>query len=165
MERQKLVDKPNKTYTSNYNLIVNEIGKEISQLEAKIIKEKQYKSNLLNKRLRIKNMIKNNDNFFITLNKNNKQNKNKSKNNYISSDKIVNKRKRYDRKNTRIIIQKLNVQSHFDKVELKDIRRKLKLTEYIIYNKAKKRLKLKELGQDELYEYASKEDKNFILNN
>ena len=163
MERQKLVDKPNKTYTSNYNLIVNDIGKEICQLEAKIIKEKQYKSNLLNKRLRIKNMIKNNDNFFITLNKNNKQNKNKSKNNYISSDKIVNKRKRYDRKNTRIIIQKLNVQSHFDKVELKDIRRKLKLTEYIIYNKAKKRLKLKELGQDELYEYASKEDKKFYF--
>ena len=43
MEKQKLIDKPNKTYSSNYNLIMKEIGKELGQLETEIISEKQYK--------------------------------------------------------------------------------------------------------------------------
>ena len=43
--------------------------------------------------------------------------------------------------------------------ELKDVKRRLKLTEYIMYNKAKHKMKLEELGKDELYEYMKKEDK------
>ena len=77
---------------------------------------------------------------------------------YLSTDAQIKKRRRYNRRNTDIIIEKLNIKRNYDKVELKDVKRKLKLTEYIIYNKAKDKLKLRELGKDELYEYTKKED-------
>ena len=77
---------------------------------------------------------------------------------YLSTDGQIKKRRRFNRRNTDIIIEKLNIKRNYDKVELKDVKRKLKLTEYIIYNKAKDKLKLRELGKDELYEYTKKED-------
>ena len=79
--------------------------------------------------------------------------------NYLSPN-VNDKRQRYDKMNTEGILEKLNVQNNFEKVELKDIKRKLKLTEYIIYNKAKNILKIKELGKGELYEYSKKEEKS-----
>ena len=157
MERQKLAEKPKKNYVSNYNLIVKDISKEIEQLETEIISEKQYKNLnpiLLNK----KNHIKTNNDLFITSNRFLKSNINKNNMKYLSTDAQIKKRRRYNRRNTDIIIEKLNIKRNYDKVELKDVKRKLKLTEYIIYNKAKDKLKLRELGKDELYEYTKKED-------
>ena len=161
MERQKLVFKPNKTYVSNYNSIIEDIGKEIGEIESEIITEKQYKNllpNLLNKKNRninIKDLAKSNTNLFITSNKNIKSNIN------IKKDKSVDFVKRnLQRKTTKIIIDKLNKESNFDKVEYKDIKRKFKLTEYIVYNKFKNKLKLENLEKQELYEYLKKENNN-----
>ena len=161
MERQKLVFKPNKTYVSNYNSIIEDIGKEIGEIESEIITEKQYKNllpNLLNKKKRninIKDLAKSNTNLFITSNKNIKSNIN------IKKDKSVDFVKRnLQRKTTKIIIDKLNKESNFDKVEYKDIKRKFKLTEYIVYNKFKNKLKLENLEKQELYEYLKKENNN-----
>ena len=161
MERQKLVDRPNKTYASNYKLIVKDMTKEIEQVETEIITEKQYK-NLQHLLINKKNKpnIKNIDNdLFITSNTFIKSTTNKKNMNYLSPN-IIDKRQRYDKMNAEGILDKLNVKSNYDKVELKDIKRKLKLTEYIIYNKAKNKLKLKELGKGELYEYTKKEEKD-----
>ena len=159
MERQKLADKPNKIYAKNYKLIVKDMTKEIEQVETEIITEKQYKNLqhlLINKKN--KTNIKNIDNdLFITSNTFIKSNTNKKNMNYLSPN-IIDKRQRYDKVNTEGIFDKLNLKNNYDKVELKDIKRKLKLTEYIIYNKAKNKLKLKELGKGELYEYTKKED-------
>ena len=161
MERQKLVFKPNKTYVSNYNSIIEDIGKEIGEIESEIITEKQYKNllpNLLNKKKRninIKDLAKSNTNLFITSNKISKSNMN------IKKDKSVDFVKRnLQRKTTKIIIDKLNKESNFDKVEYKDIKRKFKLTEYIVYNKFKNKLKLENLEKQELYEYLKKENNN-----
>ena len=161
MERQKLVFKPNKTYVSNYNLIIEDIGKEIGEIESEIITEKQYKNllpNLLkkkNRNINIKDLAKSNTNLFITSNKNIKSNIN------IKKDKSVDFVKRnLQRKTTKIIIDKLNKESNFDKVEYKDIKRKFKLTEYIVYNKFKNKLKLENLEKQELYEYLKKENNN-----
>ena len=161
MERQKLVFKPNKTYVSNYNSIIEDIGKEIGEIESEIITEKQYKNllpNLLkkkNRNINIKDLSKSNTNLFITSNKNSKSNMN------IKKDKSVDFVKRnLQRKTTKIIIDKLNKESNFDKVEYKDIKRKFKLTEYIVYNKFKNKLKLENLEKQELYEYLKKENNN-----
>ena len=161
MERQKLVFKPNKTYVSNYNSIIEDIGKEIGEIESEIITEKQYKNllpNLLkkkNRNINIKDLAKSNTNLFITSNKNIKSNIN------IKKDKSVDFVKRnLQRKTTKIIIDKLNKESNFDKVEYKDIKRKFKLTEYIVYNKFKNKLKLENLEKQELYEYLKKENNN-----
>ena len=161
MERQKLVFKPNKTYVSNYNSIIEDIGKEIGEIESEIITEKQYKNllpNLLkkkNRNINIKDLAKSNTNLFITSNKNIKSNIN------IKKDKSVDFVKRnLQRKTTKIIIDKLNKESNFDKVEYKDIKRKFKLTEYIVYNKFKNKLKFENLEKQELYEYLKKENNN-----
>lgn len=168
MERQKLVDKPNKSYTSNYKLIMSDIKKELNQIETEIIKEKQYKNNFPNlphKNYQNKmstfypNRIKKSDELFIT-------GDNYMDNNYRnSSDKKdfltpnYKNRRKNNKKATQKIINKLNDMRCFNKVELKDVKRRLKLTEYIMYNKAKHKMKLEELGKDELYEYMKKEDK------
>ena len=161
MERQKLADKPNKIYAQNYKLIVKDMSKEIEKVENEIITEKQYK-NLQHILISKKNKpnLKNIDNdLFITSNAFLKSHTNKKNMNYLSPN-VNDKRQRYDKMNTEGILEKLNVQNNFEKVELKDIKRKLKLTEYIIYNKAKNKLKIKELGKGELYEYSKKEEKN-----
>ena len=158
----EIAEKPKKNYVSNYNLIVKDISKEIEQLETEIISEKQYKNLnpiLLNK----KNHIKTNNDLFITSNRFLKSNINKNNMKYLSTDAQIKKRRRYNRRNTDIIIEKLNIKRNYDKVELKDVKRKLKLTEYIIYNKAKDKLKLRELGKDELYEYTKKEDNEWTI--
>ncbi len=161
MERQKLANKPNKIYAKNYKLIVKDMSKEIEKVENEIITEKQYK-NLQHILISKKNKpnLKNIDNdLFITSNAFLKSHTNKKNMNYLSPN-VNDKRQRYDKMNTEGILEKLNIQNNFEKVELKDIKRKLKLTEYIIYNKAKNILKIKELGKGELYEYSKKEEKN-----
>ena len=160
MERQKLVYKPNKTYSSNYNLIIQEIGKEIGQIETEIVTEKQYKYLSRGKKLKLNSKPKIYDDLFITTNKFNKANTNikKEKEKYLSPEQLIEKRRRDNRKTTKIIIDKLNIVNHSDQIELDDVKRRLKLTEYIMYNKIKNKLKLKQLGKDELYEYTKKEN-------
>ena len=153
MERQKLVDKPNKTYSLNYNLIVKDISKEIEQVENEIITEKQY-NNLQPILINQKNL---NNDLFITSNTFLKSNRNEKNIKYLSPD-LMNKTRKCDKMNREGLLEKYNIKNSNDKVELKDVKRKLKLTEYIIYNKAKNKLKLKELGKGELFEYSKKED-------
>ena len=155
MERQKLVEKPKKTYVSNYNLILKDMSKEIEQLETEIITEKQYK-NLQPLLIAQKNKLNANKDLFITSNKLFKSNFNNMK--YLSPDPQMKIRRNNTKKITNIIIDKLNIKRNYDKVELKDVKRKLKLTEYIIYSKAKDKLKFKEMGKGELYEYTKKKD-------
>ena len=157
MERQKLVEKPKKTYVSNYNLILKDMSKEIEQLETEIITEKQYK-NLQPLLIAQKNKLNANKDLFITSNKLFKSNLNKNNMKYLSPDPQMKIRRNNTKKITNIIIDKLNIKRNYDKVELKDVKRKLKLTEYIIYNKAKDKLKFKEMGKGELYEYTKKKD-------
>ena len=161
MEKQKLVFKPHKTYLSNYKLIIKDIGKEIGQIESEIITEKEYKNllpNLLKNKTKKANKLTISDmNLFITTNKN----KNKKSNGNIKTEKSVDYiRRNMNRKTTKKIIDKLNKQRNFDKVEFTDIKRKLKLTEYIVYNKAKNKLKFENLERKELYEYSKKKDNN-----
>ena len=162
MERQKLADKPHKTYSSNYNLMVNDLGKEIDQVETEIITEKQYKNlqPLLFKKNNSKYLIgtDNEKEIFVTSNKYKKGKADKNEQKYFSPNMRREKIDKYKIYNTEMINKKINIKNNYDKVELKDVRRKLKLTEYIIYNKAKNKLKLKELGKGELYEYTKKED-------
>ena len=159
MEKQKLVFKPHKTYLSNYNLIIEDIGKEIGQIESEIIIEKKYKNllpNLLkNKNKKANELTISDMNLFIT------SKKDKNLNTNIKTEKSVDHiRRNMVRKTTKKIIDKLNKQRNFDKVEFTDIKRKLKLTEYIVYNKAKNKLKLENLKKKELYEYSKKKDNN-----
>ena len=159
MEKQKLVFKPHKTYLSNYNLIIEDIGKEIGQIESEIIIEKKYKNllpNLLkNKNKKANELTISDMNLFIT------SKKDKNLNTNIKTEKSVDHiRRNMVRKTTKKIIDKLNKQRNYDKVEFKDIKRKLKLTEYIVYNKAKNKLKLENLKKRELYEYSKKKDNN-----
>ena len=159
MEKQKLVFKPHKTYLSNYNLIIEDIGKEIGQIESEIIIEKKYKNllpNLLkNKNKKANELTISDMNLFIT------SKKDKNLNTNIKTEKSVDHiRRNMVRKTTKKIIDKLNKERNYDKVEFKDIKRKLKLTEYIVYNKAKNKLKLENLKKRELYEYSKKKDNN-----
>ena len=159
MEKQKLVFKPNKTYLSNYHSLIEDIGKEIGQLESEIITEKQYKNlnpnSFKNKNKFTNELPKSNLNLFITSNKNKKSNITINKETSVDFlGRSLNKR------TTKIIIDKLNKENNFDKVEYKDIKRKYKLTEYIVYNKAKNKLKFENLKKDELYEYLKKENNN-----
>ena len=102
------------------------------------------------------------DNLFITSDKFNKTNTNinKKEEKYFSPQQLIEKRRKDNRKTTKIIIDKLNIVNHSDKIEIDDIKRRLKLTEYIMYNKIKNKLKMKQLGKDELYEYTKKENNN-----
>ena len=54
---------------------------------------------------------------------------------------------------TRIIINKLNLKPRLNKIEIDDVKKRLKLTEYIVYNNAKRKLMLEELWKNELYEF------------
>ena len=99
-------------------------------------------------------------------------NSNKIKNNnHINKMKIVKKtkkenlsldkkRKNYKRQITRLILDKLNLRPKINKIEIEDVKKRLKLTEYIVYNNARRKLMFEELGKKELYEYV-----NNITNN
>ena len=162
MERQKLVEKPYKTYSSNYNLIVNDLGKEIGKLETEIITEKKIKNikpALLDEKSQKKISQIDND-LFVTSNTFLKSHTNKNKSKYLSPNLIKDKKEKYKIKYAGMTNEKTNAKYNYEKVELQDVKRKLKLTEYIIYNKAKNKLKLKELGKGELFEYTKKQNSN-----
>ena len=162
MERQKLVEKPYKTYSSNYNLIVNDLGKEIGKLETEIITEKKIKNikpALLDEKSQKKISQIDND-LFVTSNTFLKSHTNKNKSKYLSPNLIKDKKEKYKIKYAGMTNEKTNAKYNYEKVELQDVKRKLKLTECIIYNKAKNKLKLKELGKGELFEYTKKQNSN-----
>ena len=195
IEKQKRLYDPNKDYSSNYNLIVDDIGEEIKELNNNIKEEKKYKISeyLMKKnknRKNEKNIIlnlnfsnqtsnKSIENVFITSNKtfitNNKiinennyddkikrnlcKIKKKKRNNTMNFSFDRNKYKRSNkRKITDIIINKLNLKP--EKIEIDEIRKKLKLTEYIVFNHAKKKLEFDNLGKKELYECVNNTKKN-----
>ena len=95
-------------------------------------------------------MIKKNNLYKIKKKKrNNKMNFSCDRNKYKRSNK---------RKITDIIINKLNLKP--EKIEIDEIRKKLKLTEYIVFNHAKKKLAFDKLGKKELYECVINTKKN-----
>ena len=105
-------------------------------------------------------------NNFSRINRNDIEN-----NNHINKMKIIKKnkkenlspdrkRKTYKRQITRLILDKLNLRPKLNKIEIEDVKKRLKLTEYIVYNNAKRKLMFEELGKKELYEYV-----NNITNN
>jgi hypothetical protein len=195
IEKQKRLYYPNKDYSSNYNLIVDDIGEELKELNNNIKEEKKFKISeyLMKKnksRKNEKNIIlnlnfsnqtpnKSIENVFITSNKtfitNNKiinennyddkikrnlyKIKKKKRNNKMNFSCDRNKYKRSNkRKITDIIINKLNLKP--EKIEIDEIRKKLKLTEYIVFNHAKKKLAFDNLGKKELFECVNNTKKN-----
>ena len=197
IEKQKKLYYPNKDYSSNYNLIVDEIGEELKELNNNIKEEEKFKISeyfikknknrknkkniILNLNFSSKTPNKSIENVFITSNKT-----------FINNDKILNennyddevnknlnkiKKKKMNRNNkmnfssdrhkfqrsnkkkiTDIIINKLNLKP--DKIEIDDIRKKLKLTEYIVFNHAKKKLAFDKLRKKELFECVNSAKKN-----
>jgi hypothetical protein len=195
IEKQKRLYYPNKDYSSNYNLIVDDIGEELKELNNNIKEEKKFK---ISEYLMKKNKNRKNDkNIILNLNFSN-QTPNKSIENvfitsnktFITNNKIINEnnyddkikrnlykikkkkrnnkmnfscdRNKYKRSNKRkitdIIINKLNLKP--EKIEIDEIRKKLKLTEYIVFNHAKKKLAFDNLGKKELFECVNNTKKN-----
>jgi hypothetical protein len=201
MGKQIRLHYPKKDYSSNYNLIIEEIGGELKKISEKIKNEKKYKfreaiNSKQNKKKPIKINNINNFNFitqssnssiddiFITSNKNlsenNKLNENiyafnESKENNKNKIKIVkrtnkqnfslnndnnnninnNNKRKMNKKMTQIIIKKLNLRPKINLIEVEDVKKRLKLTEYIVFNNARRKLMFEELGKNELYEYVN----------
>ncbi len=191
IEKQKRLHYPNKDYSSNYNLIIEELGGELKKLSENIKTEKKNKFNdFFNPKQKKKNPIKlnnlNNFNFitqsnrsiddiFITSNKNLFDNNNLNEkiniyndNKYKNKMKIVkrprnanfslnlkDKNRNMNKKVTQIIIKKLNLRPKINLIEVADVRKKLKLTEYIVFNHAKRKLMFEGLGKNELFEYVN----------
>ena len=202
IEKQNRVHHPTKNYSSNYNLIIEEIGGELEKLSKKIKKDKKYKirsfikpqnkyktnSNNNNFKFITQSLNKSIEDIFITSNKtfshsNSLQQKKNLENtnsfrdrgknlilkdfkslnhkNEMKINKKLNKnnlsfnkiRRKTRKKMTRIIINKLNLKPKLNKIEIDDVKKRLKLTEYIVYNNAKRKLMLEELGKNELYEF------------
>ena len=180
IEKQKILFRPNKVYSSNYNLIIDEIGDEIEKLNTSIKYDKQYKITeyLLKQNKRKKNNEKN-FNFitqssnksieevFITSNKillPNNISTNKTLNEKINNNEVksitksnmsnfsMDKIRRNSKKKVNHKINKLNIKPKYNDIEIEDIRKRLKLTEYIVLSNAKKKLMFQNLGKNELYE-------------
>ncbi len=207
IERQKKIFYPNKVYTSNYNLIIEEIGGELKKLSENIKTQKKYKiHDSFNSKQRKKMPIKinnlNNFNFitqssdrsiddiFITSDKNlvennkfneNTNNVNVNTNNElkeINKMKIVKKpnndnttlnlnldsnvkKRNMNKRTTQIIIKKLNSRPKINVVEVEDVKKRLKLTEFIVFNNAKKKLMFEDLpNKSEFYEYVNNNKKD-----
>ena len=205
IQKQSKIHYPTKNYSSNYNLIIEDIGGELKKLDVKIKNEKKYKYKLEKSFIPNKNKVrykskenihfnfitqssnKSINDIFITSNKsfsprivalykkinendNNDENKlntkgyknlyhkNKMKiyknstKEQLSSDKIKRNNKK---KMTQIIINKLNLKPKLNEIEFEDVKKRLKLTEYIVYNNAKRKLLYKEIGKNELYEFVN----------
>ena len=203
IEKQTKLHCPIKNYSSNYNLIIEDLGEELGKLSLNIQKKKQQnpiikKKNKNNLNTNINTNIhnfntqttnKSIEDIFITSNKtfspnnlsgnkkngegiksfsDNEQNFVFNKNNILNGKnkiKIVKKqsknkynfsfdkfRRINEKKKTPIIINKLNLKPKLNNIELEDIKKRLKLTEYIVYNNAKRQLLYEELGKNELYE-------------
>ena len=175
LENQKRLFYPNKDYSSNYNLIVDEIGEELKELNSNIKYDKQYKITeyLLkpNKRYTSTRSNISNENVFITSNKTGfdknfslhntlyeKINQKSNESNF-SVDKI--RKRRNNKKNvTQRIINKLNLKPKLNSIGIEDIKKRLKLTEYIVLSNAKKKLMFENIEKNELYEYVNKGNKH-----
>ena len=201
VQKQSRIHYPNKNYSTNYNLIIKDIGNELEQLSLIIKTEKKYKNKPIIKKDNKKNLNNFNFNFitqnsnksiddiFITSNKtfspNNDKNRGEKNNNkifkanntnYKTKMKIVkrgrnknifldeNKSNKHVRKNdkkmTQIILNKLNLKPKIQNIEIEDVKKRLKLTEYIVYNNAKRKIIFDELGKNELYECKNKGTKH-----
>jgi hypothetical protein len=201
MGKQIRLHYPKKDYSSNYNLIIEEIGGELKKISEKIKNEKKYKfreaiNSKQNKKKPIKINNINNFNFitqssnssiddiFITSNKNLSENNKLNENIYAFNElkennknkiKIVkrtnkqnfslnndnnnninnNNKRKMNKKMTQIIIKKLNLRPKINLIEVEDVKKRLKLTEYIVFNNARRKLMFEELGKNELYEYVN----------
>ena len=188
LENQKDLYKPNKNYSKNFGLLVDEISKEVKEVEKNIkktydIDNIQKKDDFLfitqDKRINKKNLIlspinskkeENKDKgFYLVYSKNFVQLKNKNKNNNYLNNKMLNiclrkKEKKFEDKNkkkindkgetieeekaripTKEIAKRLYYIPTQKKFGLNDIRKNLKLTEYIALNFAKQKLNLNKL--------------------
>ena len=172
IEHQKKVDIPNKNYSENFNSLINDMSKEIKEIEQKIKKELEHENpvkkdvlfitqvkriplsskNINNKKLilspinikkkgkileipRSKNTasIVNNKSEIFNLCLNNKKKKNKIV--YLKENQLIK-----DKMNLKDIDQRLYYSQTQKKFGLSDIKRNLKLTEYVAFNFAKKKL-------------------------
>ena len=172
IEHQKKIDFPNKNYSENFNLLINDMSKEIKEIELKIKKELEHENpikrdglfitqvkrsplsckNINNKKLilspinikkrgrimeipRSKSIasIVNNKSEIYNFCLNNKKKKNKIV--YLNANELIK-----DKINMKDIVQRLYYAQTKKKFGLSDIKRNLKLTEYVAFNFAKKKL-------------------------
>ena len=172
IEHQKKMDFTNKNYSENFNLLINDISKEIKEIELKIKKELEHENpikrdglfitqvkraslsykNINNKKLilspinikkrgrileipRCKSIasIVNNKSEIYNFCLNNKKKKNKIV--YLKANELIK-----DKINMKDIVQRLYYAQTQKKFGLSDIKRNLKLTEYVAFNFAKKKL-------------------------
>ena len=172
IENQKKVDLSNKNYSENFNLLINDMSKEIKEIEQKIKKELENGSpvkkdvlfitqvkrkslsskNINNKKLILSpiNIKKRGKIVEIPRNKsiasivNNKsENFNFCLNNKKKKNKIVylNAKELFkDKLQMKDIVQRLYYAQTQKKFGLSEIKRNLKLTEYVAFNFAKKKL-------------------------
>ena len=76
----------------------------------------------------------------------------RNKNIFLDENKSNKHVKKNDKKMTQIILNKLNLKPKIQNIEIEDVKKRLKLTEYIVYNNAKRKIIFEELGKNELYE-------------
>ena len=92
-------------------------------------------------------------------------------NNYKNKMKIIKRSKKIslnenkeikknEKKMTQISLKKLNAKPKIKGIEVEDVKKRLKLTEYIVYNNAKRRKMFEDIGKNELYERV-----NNLINN
>ena len=149
-KNKKIYKKENK----NFNFITQKLNKSIDDI---FITTSNNTSSPNNKTIQQKKSIEN-----INLNKGKNQNMKifkKSKNEKDCSDTINRKNRK---KITRIIINKLNLKPKLNEIEIEDVKKRLKLTEYIVYNNARRKLMFEEIGKNELYECVNNINNNKI---
>ena len=172
IEHQKKVHIPNKNYSENFNSLINDMSKEIKEIEQKIKKELEHENpvkrdvlfitqvkriplsskNINNKKLILSPInikkrgkileiprskstasIVNNKSEIFNLCLNNKKKKNKIV--YLKENQLFK-----DKMHLKDIVQRLYYSQTQKKFGLSDIKRNLKLTEYVAFNFAKKKL-------------------------
>ena len=172
IEHQKKVHIPNKNYSENFNSLINDMSKEIKEIEQKIKKELEHENpvkrdvlfitqvkriplsskNINNKKLILSPInikkrgkileiprskstasIVNNKSEIFNLCLNNKKKKNKIV--YLKENQLIK-----DKMHLKDIVQRLYYSQTQKKFGLSDIKRNLKLTEYVAFNFAKKKL-------------------------
>ena len=153
LNMQLKIFKPQKNYSKNYNLILNEIGKEIKEIE----------NNYYEK---LKKIEKKNDELFFVTQYNKKcvtpdnQNKNFALLNRIYSSKINKRNKEKEneklkpKKNSNIneMVKRLYYKPTRHKFGLDEIKKYSKLTEYIAIDVAKRNILLNKMKTKEFFE-------------
>ena len=197
IEKQTRIHCPIKNYSSNYNLIIKEIGNELEKLtnnirtenknkyqaQPLIIKDKKTHINNFNCHFLTQTLNKSIDDIFITSNKSisptniilgknevgsintYKNNNCKNKMKIIKRSKKISMNenkgiKKNEKKMNQISLKALNTKPKIKGIEIEDVKKRLKLTEYIVYNNAKRRKMFEDIGKNELYECV-----NNLINN